>query len=95
MALSTTEFTAAEAAAMRLADVVGEDAEVTLRRQLLRLRYLPKSGVARYKRYALELDGMLRAARGLAVAGNAEAFSDPGNLRLIRRYASEGIMPWE
>jgi polyketide biosynthesis enoyl-CoA hydratase PksH len=95
LTLTTLEVTAEDALRRDLADFVGDDSDSLLRTQLTRLRCLPATGIARYKRYVERLDDALPAARALAVEGNAEVFSDPVNIARIRRYVDEGILPWE
>jgi polyketide biosynthesis enoyl-CoA hydratase PksH len=75
--------------------VAGPDSEALLRKQLARLKCLPKTGIARYKRYMNQLNESLTTAKPLAVAGNIEVFTDEGNLTRIRRYVEEGILPWQ
>ncbi|MDQ4039346.1 MAG: enoyl-CoA hydratase/isomerase [Actinomycetota bacterium] len=93
--LTTQPFTADQAVAWQLADASGAGSEHLLRRQLLRLRYLSKNGVARYKRYLRDLDDILLPFRDKAVAANREVFSDEENLRKIARYVRSGRFPWE
>lgn len=93
--LTTQPFTADQAVSWQLVDASGEDSENLLRRHLLRLRYLPKAGVARYKNYLKNLDDILIASRDKAVAANKEVFSDEDNIRKITRYVRTGQFPWE
>ncbi|WP_089104120.1 enoyl-CoA hydratase/isomerase [Streptomyces hyaluromycini] len=95
MTLITRPFTADEAVRLHLADVAGSDSQALLRKQLTRLKCLPKPGIARYKRYMNQLNESLTMAKPLAVAGNVEAFTDEGNLTRIRRYVEEGTLPWQ
>ncbi|MFG2605997.1 enoyl-CoA hydratase/isomerase [Streptomyces sp. NPDC048514] len=95
MTLMTMPFDASAAVASGLVDVTGENSEALLRRHLARLKCLPKTGIARYKRYLHALDDGLTAALPTASAGNREVFSDERNLTLIRRYTEEGVLPWE
>jgi polyketide biosynthesis enoyl-CoA hydratase PksH len=75
--------------------VSGPDSHALLRKQLTRLKCLPKTGIARYKRYMNELNESLAMAKPLAVAGNVEVFTDEDNLTRIRRYVEEGVLPWQ
>jgi polyketide biosynthesis enoyl-CoA hydratase PksH len=95
MTLITRPFTAEEAVRIHLADVVGPDSQALLRKQLTRLKCLPKTGIARYKRYMNQLNASLTTAKPLAVAGNVEIFTDQVNLTRIRRYVEEGTLPWQ
>lgn len=91
----TQPVTAAQAVSWGLVDACDENSANLLRRQLLRLRYLPKSGVTRYKNYLGRLDDSLVSAKATAVAANHEVFSDPANLAGIERYVRTGRFPWE
>ncbi|MFJ8229744.1 enoyl-CoA hydratase/isomerase [Streptomyces sp. NPDC094448] len=93
--LTTQPFTAGQAVAWGLADDCAADSGRLLRRHLLRLRYLPKKGVARYKNYLRNLDDLLVPSRDKAVAANHEVFSDHENLEKIARYVHTGRFPWE
>ena len=99
MTLMTQPIAVQRAHAWGLVDEYEEASASLLRRHLLRLRYLSKTGISRYKRYMNELNAgqaqFLREAKSLAVAGNQEVFSDPDNLKGILRYVEEGILPWQ
>ena len=66
-----------------------------LRKHLLRLRHLSKTGVSRYKRYLGELDDSLATSMPKALAANLEVFGDPENIRKITRFVKTGKFPWE
>ncbi|MEV7775544.1 enoyl-CoA hydratase/isomerase [Kitasatospora sp. NPDC086791] len=93
--LTTQPFTAEQALAWKLVDAADANSANLLRRHLLRLRYLPKTGVARYKNYLRTLDDTLVASREKAIEANREVFSDQENLRKIARYVETGLFPWE
>ena len=93
--LTTQPATAKQALDWGLVDACEAGSENLLRKHLLRLRRLNKTAVARYKRYASDLDGSLRAAREKALAANREVFSDTDNLHKIARYVRTGKFPWE
>ncbi len=101
MSLMTQPISVQQAHAWGLVDKYEETSASLLRKHLLRLRYLSKTGISRYKRYMNELDaGQGRAlslweAKSLAVAANHEVFSDPDNLKGIFRYVEEGLLPWQ
>lgn len=95
MTLSTLPVPAERACEWGLADACGDDGESLLRRHLLRLRRLSKTGIARYKQYVSRLDDLPVQARSGAIAANREIFSDPGTLEGIFRYVEEGRFPWE
>jgi polyketide biosynthesis enoyl-CoA hydratase PksH len=93
--LTTQPITADQAVSWQLVDASADNSESLLRRHLLRLRYLPKTGVARYKDYVRNLDDILLASRDKAVMANQEVFSAEENLRKIARYVNKGKFPWE
>ncbi|MFE9722746.1 enoyl-CoA hydratase/isomerase [Streptomyces sp. NPDC005794] len=93
--LTTQPFTAEQAVSWQLVDASADNSDNLLRRHILRLRYLPKTGVTRYKKYLRNLDDILLPSRDKAVAANREVFSDEENLRKIERYVNTGQFPWE
>lgn len=95
LTLMTQPISARQAMEWGLVDAVEADSENLLRKQLLRLRRLGKDGIARYKRYAGQLDDGLAAARPKALAANLEVFGDPDNLAKIARFVHSGKFPWE
>jgi polyketide biosynthesis enoyl-CoA hydratase PksH len=95
MTLMTEPVSAKCAQAWGLVDETAEDSANLLRRKLLRLRRLSKTGIARYKRYMNALDDTLTASRTLALEANVEMFSDEDNLHRIARYVRTGQFPWE
>lgn len=95
MTLMTQPVPAARAHAWGLVDACEEDSDNLVRRHLLRLRRLSKTGVARYKRYMGSLDPFLPEAKPNALKANMEVFSDLENLEKISRYVKTGIFPWE
>lgn len=78
-----------------LVDAFEENSDNLLRKNLLRLRRLDKSGIARYKRYTASIEGSIDASESRAIAANLEVFSDAENLRKISRYVQTGQFPWE
>jgi polyketide biosynthesis enoyl-CoA hydratase PksH len=78
-----------------LVDACEAKSENLLRKQLLRLRLLPKTGITRYKNYINSLDSALVDAKPKALAANIEVFSDQDNLAKIARYVKSGLFPWE
>lgn len=93
--LTTQPFTTEQAERWGLVDISAPDSANLLRRHLLRLHYLPKTGLARYKRYLRDLDNMLDVSRERAITANQEVFSDRENLQKIARYVETGQFPWE
>lgn len=95
MTLMTQPVTVQQAHAWGLVDAYEENSESLLRKHLLRLRCLPKTGIIRYKSYMNQLNSMLSQSKSMAVAANQEIFSDPQNLEWIYRYVEKGQFPWE
>lgn len=95
MTLMTQPISAKQAEEWGLVDAFEASSENLLRKQLLRLRRLNKSGIARYKRYASTLDAALTSAKPKALQANVEVFCDPDNLDKIARYVKTGKFPWE
>lgn len=104
LTLMTQPISVQRAHAWGLVDEYEQTSASLLRRHLLRLRYLSKTAIVRYKRYMNELCGVqggqgqamsLRGVKSLAVAANHEVFSDPDNLKGIFRYVEEGLFPWQ
>lgn len=95
MALLTQSLPAPQAVAWGLADAVAADSERLVRTHLLRLRLLPRDGVARCKRYLARLDTTLQASQPAALSCNREVFADATNLERIDRYLAHGEFPWQ
>lgn len=95
MTLMTQPVLAQQALDWGLADACEANSENLLRKHLLRLRRLSKTGVSRYKRYMNTLNDFLPAAMPKALAANKEVFSDTENLEKIARYVKTGKFPWE
>jgi polyketide biosynthesis enoyl-CoA hydratase PksH len=95
MTLMTQPISAAQAQSWQLIDACEADSQALLRKHLLRLRYLTKTAIRRYKRYAGELDDALMRLRSTALSVNRDVFGDPQNLQAISRYADTGLLPWQ
>lgn len=95
MTLSTQPVTVQQAHEWGLVDAYEESSENLLRKNLLRLRRLSKTGIARYKRYLQSIEGSIEAAEPKALAANRDVFSDVENLQKIARYVQTGQFPWE
>lgn len=95
MTLMTQPFPVAQVESWGLVDAWEANSENLLRRHLLRLRRLSKTGIERYKRYRNLLDESLRAKKEAALAANQEVFSDRENLAKISRFVADGTFPWE
>lgn len=95
LTLMTQPVTVQQALAWGLVDAFEPQVEPLLRKHLLRLRRLAKTGISRYKRYMDELQGPLSKSKEPAVAVNRTVFSDPKNIEGIVRYVERGLFPWE
>lgn len=95
MTLMTQPIPARQALDWGLVDAIEENSENLLRKQLLRLRRLNKSGIARYKKYMQSLDASLATSKLKALDANLEVFSDVNNVKKIARYVETGKFPWE
>jgi len=95
LTLMTKPISAQEAHAAGLVDACEAQSDSLLRKHLLRLRRLSKTGILRYKRYMTELNDSLIQSKSLALAANREVFSDPVNLNGIFRYVETGQFPWQ
>ncbi len=95
MTLMTQPVTVQTAHQWGLVDAFEDNSENLLRKHLLRLRRLDKTGVARYKRYMAAIERSVDVAEPLALAANVEVFTDADNLRKISRYVKTGQFPWE
>jgi len=95
MALMTKPISVQQALDWGLVDACEADSESLLRKHLLRLRYLSKTGILRYKQYMNTVDNSLAQSRSIAIAANRELFSDAENLEKVSRYVKTGQFPWE
>lgn len=95
MTLTTKPVAIQQALDWGLADACEDNSEALLRKHLLRLRRLSKTGIQRYKTYINSLDTVLSRSKQAAISANRELFSDPENLKKIDRYARTGLFPWE
>lgn len=94
LTLMTHAVSVQQAQALGLVDAWDADPEALLRKHLLRLKCLSKTGVASYKRYMGALDPTVSLSRDLALEANRQIFSDPLNLQGIVRYVETGEFPW-
>lgn len=95
LAATTQTIDARQAHEWGLVDALGTPSEALLKRHLQRLGRLSKKGVTRYKAYLRELSPLTEHTKDVALATNRRVFGDPDNVRAIRRYAEEGVFPWE
>ncbi len=95
LALTTQPITARQALEWGLVDACEERSENLLRKLLLRLRHLSKTGITCYKRYASSLDSSLLSCKSKALEANMEVFSNVDNLKTIARFLRTGSYPWE
>lgn len=90
LTIMTQPITAKQALDCGLVDAYDTQCETLLRKHLLRLRRLPKSGITRYKNYVNSLNDTLSSCRLLAVEANKEMFTDTQNLERIDRFVKTG-----
>jgi polyketide biosynthesis enoyl-CoA hydratase PksH len=95
MTLMTQPISAKQAHDWGLVDAYEEKSENLLRKHLLRLRRLSKTGISRYKRYMSTLDEVLVKSKSKALEANIEVFSDQNNMEKIAQYVLTGQFPWE
>lgn len=95
LTLMTQPVSAQQAIEWGLADACEENSKNLLRKHLLRLRRLNKTGIKRYKKYMNTLDDFPKVSKPDAVAANIEVFSDEENTEKIKRFVNTGKFPWE
>ncbi|GGD19259.1 enoyl-CoA hydratase/isomerase [Aureimonas glaciei] len=95
MTLMTRQIGASDALASGLVDILCDDAEIELVRNLARLTNLGKPAIARYKTYMATCRGDPGADKAAALAANRQVFADPDVVAGIRRYVTEMKFPWE
>ncbi|TQR92314.1 enoyl-CoA hydratase/isomerase [Paenibacillus ottowii] len=93
LTLMTQPIRVEQALTWGLVDAYDAQSDTVLRKHLLRLRRLSKTGILRYKRFMDKLSD-LRQYKSLALASNQEVFSDAQNLKGIFRYVETGQFPW-
>ena len=95
LTLMTQPVSAQQAIEWGLVDACEENSKNLLRKHLLRLRRLNKTGIKRYKNYMNTLDDSPKVSKPDAVAANIEVFSDEENINKIKRFVNTGKFPWE
>lgn len=95
LTLMTQPISAMQAQEWGLVDAYDVNSKSLLRKHLLRLRRLGKTGISRYKRYMNTLNNFPAISKSNAIAANIEVFSDKDNLNKITRYVTTGQFPWE
>jgi polyketide biosynthesis enoyl-CoA hydratase PksH len=95
LTLMTKAIPVQQAFAWGLVDAYKEKSSVLLQQHLQRLKILPKSGIARYKKYMSDISGLPVKDRISALSANKEIFSDPQNLEKIFQFVENGKYPWE
>jgi polyketide biosynthesis enoyl-CoA hydratase PksH len=95
MTLTAKTFDATTMCAWGLVDAVGGDTAGMLRSHLVACRRLSRKAIVRHKRYVDMLASAPGDVRSLAVAANFETFTDPENIRSVRRFVADGTFPWE
>lgn len=95
LTLMTHPISVQQAHQWGLVDAFDAESANLLRKHLLRLTRLSKTGIARYKSYMGALCASMLQSKPSALAANEEVFSDPRNLEGIFRYVEKGLFPWE
>lgn len=90
MSLMTRPIAVEQAQMWGLVDAYDVKSESLLRKHLLRLKKIPKTGIVKYKHYLSQMDNSISQFKSLAVASNKEVFSDPCNLERICRFVENG-----
>jgi len=78
-----------------IVDAYGENSDDILRKHLLRLERLQKSGIYQYKKYINSLVDSIVEVEEKATIANATMFGDKQNLQWINQYVKSGIFPWQ
>ncbi|WP_139488137.1 enoyl-CoA hydratase/isomerase [Brevibacillus dissolubilis] len=84
-----------QAHAWGLVDAYDTKSEPLLRKHLRRLKCLPESGIAQYKRYMHSINDSLYQSKSAALSSNREMFMNQQNLERIYTYVETGYFPWE
>lgn len=95
LTLMTQPVSVEQAHIWGLVDAYDAQSESLLRKHLLRLRYLSKTAILRYKQYMGRLNDLLFSSKSLALAANQGMFSDIDNREKISRFVETGQFPWE
>lgn len=95
LTLMTQPVSAKQALEWGLVDACEANSQNLVRKHLLRLRRLNKSGIKRYKNYMNTLDNSPKKCKPDAIAANIEVFSDEENVSKIKRFVTTGQFPWE
>ncbi|MCG7409125.1 enoyl-CoA hydratase/isomerase [Paenibacillus sp. ACRRX] len=95
LTLSTQAISGSQAYEWGLADAVGPDSELLLRKHIPRLTRISREGIVNYKLYMSKLRDDISAAKPEAIRANQTMFADPSTRERISRYAATGLFPWE
>ncbi|MBX3709975.1 MAG: enoyl-CoA hydratase/isomerase [Gammaproteobacteria bacterium] len=95
MTMMTQPISAMQAFDMGLVDAIGPNSDDLLRKHLLRLKYLSKKSIVRYKDYMNQLDNSCIIHKEKALSANKLVFSDTSTIEKISRYYETGKFPWE
>lgn len=95
MALTTQPLGVEEAHRAGLVDEPAADPEQALRRRMPRLARVSPEAVRRLKAYMRELWIIQDRTRDLAVGTIAGLLNQPQTQESIRRFVSEGVLPWQ
>ncbi len=95
LTLTTAPVPVQQAHEWGLIDAYEPASDALVRKHLLRLRRLSKTGIKRYKRYMNGLCDLPSEMKSRAIKANKDIFSDARTLEGIVRYRTEGKFPWE
>ncbi len=95
LTLTTAPVPVQQAHEWGLIDAWEPTSDALVRKHLLRLRRLSKTGIKRYKRYMNGLCDLPLQVKSGAIKANKDIFTDSRILEGIVRYKEEGKFPWE
>lgn len=95
LTLTTKPVDAVKAYESGLVDLYSKKSDMVLKQNMVRLKRIPKDGIARYKAYVNRICPIPEESRQKAIEANIDVFSDPINLQRIYNFSQKGIYPWE
>ncbi len=90
MTLTTHTVSAKQAYDWGIVDIYGDRSDNLLRKELLRLRGIPKKGISRYRQYISKLYSILQNSKKSALSTNREIFTDPEVKKRVLRFLETG-----
>ncbi len=95
LSLTTQPISGSEAYNWGLVDEYGSNVDKLISQYIRRLRYLPESGVKELKDYMNKLWIIQEETQNLAINKSASLLGDPTIQSKIKRFAQEGLYPWQ